>query len=77
MYLLYESMWENLFDLETIDFNWEKICYSKIKQMCENNIAEFKYNIIYLFINLTLGNTAHQFTTIHTIHYNTNRLLGV
>lgn len=33
--------------------------------------------VIYLFINLTLGNTAHQFTTIHTIHYNTNRLLGV
>lgn len=48
-------MWEKLFDLETTDFNMENIYFSKIKQMYENNIAEFNYKLLHCIVNSNLA----------------------
>lgn len=48
-------MWEKLFYLETTDFNWENIYFSKIKQMYENNIAEFNYKLLHCIVNNNLA----------------------
>lgn len=62
-------MWEKRFHLESIDFNWEKMYYSKIKQMYEYNIAEFNCMLLHSIVNNNLA--------VRKCNENVSQLCGV
>ena len=51
---LYESEWKSIFDLNSSDFNWEKVYISKIKQIYDNKIAEFNDKLLHCILNNNL-----------------------
>lgn len=48
-------MWEKRSDLETLNFTWEKIDISRIKQLYENNTAKFNLKLLHCIVNSNLA----------------------
>lgn len=54
-YPLYESMWEKRSDLETLNFTWEKIDISRIKQLYEIFFAKSNFKLLHCIVNSNLA----------------------
>lgn len=54
-YPLYESMWEKRSDLETLNFTWEKIDISRIKQLYEICFAKSNFKLLHCIVNSNLA----------------------